>query len=282
MSLLRQRMIEDMQLHGYSANTQELYVRAVSLMSEYVHHGPDKVTEEELRRYFLYLTNEKKSSRSTTTVALCGIKFFYEHTLRRDWPILRLTRPAPEYKLPVVLSREEVRRVLAEVRKPIYRVCLTTIYSCGLRLMEGAQLRVADVDSARMVLIIHGKGKRDRHVALPEPTLKMLREFWKTHRSPEWLFPAPGLELPIGPITGRSLQRAFYYAWEKTGIAKRAHVHSLRHSYATHLMEKGVHLRLIQDTLGHRSPKTTAVYTHLTRAVRDTLTQPLHELMKDL
>jgi integrase/recombinase XerD len=282
MSPLRQRMIEDLQLHGYSANTQELYVRAVSLMSEHVHHGPDKVTEEELRRYFLYLTNEKKSSRSTTTVALCGIKFFYEHTLHRDWPVLRLARPAPEYKLPVVLSREEVRRVLAEVRKPIYRVCLTTIYSCGLRLMEGAQLRVADVDSARMVLIIHGKGKRDRQVALPAPTLKMLREFWKTHRSPEWLFPAPGLERPIGPITGRSLQRAFYYAWEKTGIAKRAHVHSLRHSYATHLMEKGVHLRLIQDTLGHRSPKTTAVYTHLTRAVRDTLTQPLHELMKDL
>ena len=118
MSLLRDRMIEDMQPHGFSASTQEVYVRAVSQMSEYVHHGPDKVTEEELRQYFLYLANEKKSSRSTTTVALCGIKFFYEHTLRRDWPTLRLVRPAPAYKLPVVLSREEVRRVLAEVRIP--------------------------------------------------------------------------------------------------------------------------------------------------------------------
>src|SRR6266566_5089977 len=112
MSLLRERMIQDMQLHGFSASTQEVYVRAVSQMSQYVHHGPDKVTEEELRQYFLYLANEKKSSRSTTTVALCGIKFFYEHTLHRDWPTLRLVRPAPEYKLPVVLSREEVRRVL--------------------------------------------------------------------------------------------------------------------------------------------------------------------------
>ncbi len=127
MSPLRERMIEDMQLHGFSASTQELYVRAVSELSKYVHHGPDKVTEEELRRYFLHLTHEKKSSRSTTTVAICGIKFFYKYTLRRDWPTLRLARPAPEYKLPVVLSREEVRRLLAEVRKPVPRVCLTTI-----------------------------------------------------------------------------------------------------------------------------------------------------------
>jgi site-specific recombinase XerD len=275
-------MIEDMQLHGLSANTQQAYVRAVRLFSEYVGHSPDKVTEEELRQYFLYLTKEKKSSRSTATIALCGIRFFFQHTLLRDWPSLRLMRPAPEYKLPVVLSREEVRRVLAEVRIPLYRACLTTIYSCGLRLSEAAQLQVADVDSARMILHIHGKGKSDRHVALPEPTLRLLREFWKTHRSPLWLFPSPDSEPPCGPVTGRSLQRAFSQAWKKTGIAKRAHVHSLRHSYATHLMEAGVHLRLIQDTLGHRSPKTTAVYTHLTTQVRQTLTDPLHELMKDL
>jgi integrase/recombinase XerD len=285
MSPLRQRMIEDMQLRGYSAITQELYARAVSQLSKYVQHGPDKVTEEELRQYFLYLANEKKSARSSTTVALCGIKFFYEHTLRRDWPTLQLVRPGSEHKLPVVLSREEVHQALAEVRTPVYRVCLTTIYSCGLRLREGAGLQVADVDSARMVLHIHGKGKRDRYVPLPERTLELLREFWKTHRSPEWLFPAPvrrGLKHPGGPLNGRSLQAAFYRAWKKTGIVKRAHVHTLRHSYATHLMEAGVHLRLIQDILGHSSPKTTAIYTHLTRQVRDTLTRPLDELMKDL
>jgi site-specific recombinase XerD len=278
-------MIEDMQLRGYSARTQEAYVRAVGQLSDHVHHGPDKVTEEELRQYFLYLANEKKSARSTSTVALCGIKFFYEHTLRRDWPTLQLVRPAPEYKLPVVLSREEVRRVLAEVHTLVYRACLTTIYSCGLRLREGATLQARDVDSGRMVLYIHGKGKRDRYVPLPERTLGLLREFWKTHRSPEWLFPATArsrLKAPGGPVTATSLQAAFYRAWKKTGIAKRAHVHTLRHSYATHLMEAGVHLRLIQDILGHNSPKTTAVYTHLTRQVRDTLIDPLNELMKDL
>ena len=141
MSPLRERMIEDMQLHGFSASTQDVYVRAVSELSKYVHHGPDKVTEEELRRYFLHLTNEKKSSRFHHNGRDLRNQVFYKHTLRQDWPTLRLARPAPEYKLPVVLSREEVRRLLAEVRKPVSRVCLTTIYSCGLRLMEGVRLR---------------------------------------------------------------------------------------------------------------------------------------------
>jgi integrase/recombinase XerD len=127
-------MIEDMQLRGLSASTQELYIRAVRQLTEYVKHGSEKVTEEEIRRYFLLLANEKKSARSTSTIALCGIKFFYEHTLHRDLPVLQLVRPAYEHKLPVVLSREEVQRVLAEVRIPVYRTCLTTIYSCGLRL----------------------------------------------------------------------------------------------------------------------------------------------------
>jgi integrase/recombinase XerD len=289
MTQLRQRMIEDMQLRGYSARTQEAYARAVRQLAEYVHRSPDQVTEEELRCYFLYLANEKKFARATTTIALCGIKFFYEQTIHRDWPTLRFVRPAHEFKLPVVLSREEVRLVLSNVRIPVYRTCLTTIYSCGLRLMEGARLQVADVDSARMVLHVHGKGKRDRYVPLPESTLQLLREFWKTHRSPQWLFPAPtrhGVDWSVahnaGPVTRSSLQSAFYRAWKKTGIGKAAHVHTLRHSYATHLMEAGVHLRLIQDNLGHGSPKTTAIYTHLTGEVRATQTDPLNELMKDL
>jgi len=282
-------MIEDMQLRGYSARTQEAYARAVGQLAQYYHRSPDKLTEEELRRYFLYLANVKKWARASTTIALCGIKFFYQHTLQRDWTTLRFVRPPRENKLPVVLSRAEVRRILAEVRIPVYRACLRTIYSCGLRLMEAARLQVADIDSARMVLHIHGKGKRDRYVPLPQATLQLLRQFWKTHRSPHWLFPAPtrhGTRWSVvhhsGPVTRSSLQSAFYRAWKKTGIAKRAHVHTLRHSYATHLMEAGVHLRLIQDNLGHRSPKTTSVYTHLTQEVRATQTDPLNQLMKDL
>jgi len=289
MTPLRQRMIEDMQLRGLSARTQECYVAAVRQLAAHHHRSPDQLSEEDLRQYFLYLTQEKKVARATATIALCGIKFLFEHTLKRDWTTLRFVRPARERKLPVVLSREEVRRILAAVRIPVYRMCLTTIYACGLRLLEGAHLQVSDVDGGRMVLHIHGKGKIDRYVALPEPTLHMLREYWRTHRSQVWLFPAPtrhGLTYSLahngGPVTRSSLQSAFRRALHRSGIAKRAHVHSLRHSYATHLLEAGVNLRIIQEALGHRSARTTQIYTHLTREVRATLTDPLNALMNDL
>ncbi len=289
MTPLRQRMIEDMQLRGFSARTQECYVAAVRQLAQHYHTRPDRLTEEDLRRYFLYLANEKKVARATATIALCGIKFFYEHTLQQHWTTLRFVRPPREKKLPVVLSREEVRRILAEVRIPVYRACLTTIYACGLRLLEGAHLQVPDVDSGRMLLHIHGKGKKDRYVPLPDPTLALLRAYWRTHRSPVWLFPAPtrhGLPHALahggGPVTRSSLQSAFRRALLRSGIAKRAHVHTLRHSYATHLLEAGVNLRIIQDNLGHGSARTTQVYTHLTREVKATLTDPLNQLMQGL
>lgn len=289
MTPLRQRMIEDMQLRGFSARTQECYVAAVRQLAEHYHKSPDHLSEEDLRRYFLYLANEKKFARATATIALCGIKFFYEHTLHRTWTTLRFVRPTREKKLPVVLSRDEVQRILAEVRIPVYRTCLTTIYACGLRLLEGAHLQVPDVDGARMLLHIHGKGKQDRYVPLPDPTLELLRAHWRTHRSPVWVFPAPtrhGLRHALahggGPVTRSSLQSAFRRALIRSGIAKRAHVHTLRHSYATHLLEAGVNLRIIQENLGHRSARTTQVYTHLTREVQATLTAPLNQLMQGL
>ena len=287
MTSLRERMIEDMQLRGYSASTQENYVGAVRQLFEHFHCTPAQLMEEQVREYFLYLTNEKKVSRSTATIALCGIKFFFQHTVKRDWTTLHLVRPRWQRKLPVVLSREEVRRILHEVHIPVYRVCLTTIYSCGLRLHEGASLQVAEVDGARMFVLVHGKGGNDRYVPLPERTLQLLRDFWKTHRCPTWLFPArlyghPSPNHEYRPVTDVSLQQAFKKALKRSGIAKPAHVHSLRHAYATHLLEAGINLRLIQENLGHRSARTTQLYTHLTREIRDTLTDPLNELMKDL
>lgn len=289
MTKLRQRMIEDMQLRGFSARTQECYVRSVAQLAGHFHRSPDQLSDEDLRQYFLYLANEKKVARATATIALCGIKFFFEQTIQKDWPTLRFVRPPREKKLPVVLGREEVRRILGEVRIPVYRACLTTIYACGLRLLEGAHLQVPDVDSARMVLHIHGKGKKDRYVPLPEPALDLLREFWRTHRCPEWLFPAPtrhGLKHSLahngGPVSRSSLQSAFRRALKKTGIAKRAHVHTLRHSYATHLLEAGFNLRVIQENLGHGSARTTQIYTHLTQEVRQALVRPLNDLMTGL
>jgi len=282
-------MIQDMQLRGFSARTQECYAAAVGQFAQHFHTSPDQLSEEHLRQYFLYLANEKKVARATATIALCGIKFFYEQTVQRQWPTLQLIRPAREKKLPVVLSREEVRRALGAVRIPVYRACLTTIYAGGLRLLEGAHLQVPDIDSARMLFHIHGKGKKDRYVPLPEPTLQMLRAYWRTHRSPLWLFPAPtrhGLKHSLahngGPVTRSSLQSAFRAALKRCGIVKRAHVHTLRHSYATHLLEAGVNLRIIQDNLGHGSARTTQIYTHLTREVRATLTDPLNQLLQGL
>jgi integrase/recombinase XerD len=190
-------------------------------------------------------------------------------------------RPAPEYKLPVVLSREEVRRILAEVQVPAYRTCLTTIYSCGLRLREGLHLRVADVDSSRMTVHIHGKGKKDRYVPLPQRTLELLREHWRAERPPEWMF-SSRMRGCRYPLSAGAVDPAFRKAVKAAGVIKAAHIHTLRHSYATHLLEAGVNLRIIQENLGHRSARTTQIYTHLTPEARDKIVHSLNQLMADL
>src|SRR5712691_11070422 len=174
MTALRTRFIEDMQLHGYSPKTQSCYVGAVCGLAKHYHKSPDQISEEELRRYFLHLTLEKKVARATATIALCGIKFLFQNTLQRNWTCFKLLRPPKQKKLPVVLSRQEVQCILRSVRQPLYRVCVTTIYSCGLRLSEGLFLQVPDIDSPRMLLHIHGKGSQDRYVPLPQRTLEQL------------------------------------------------------------------------------------------------------------
>ena len=179
MTALRQRMIEDMQLRGLSPNTQIAYVRSVRQLAAYWGKSPQEISEEELRRYFLYLKNEKRVSTSTFSVMFYGIKFFYQYTLKRDWPTFELIQPTKERKLPVVLSREEVGRVLGCLYRPHYRVCLTTIYTCGLRLQEALQLKVPDIDGERLLVHVRrGKGARDRYVPLPEATLEQLRHYW--------------------------------------------------------------------------------------------------------
>ena len=186
---LRQKMIEDMQLHGFAERTQKSYRHAVRQLAEYYNKPPDQIGEEELRQYFLYLKNVKKVARSTSTLALCGIKFLYEHTLQREWHILELVRPPREKKLPVVLSIDEVRRILGCVHRQCYWVCLSTLYACGLRLQEELHLQVKDIDSGRnLVHVCHGKRGKYRYVPLPQQTLQLLRQYWARHRNPVWLF----------------------------------------------------------------------------------------------
>jgi site-specific recombinase XerD len=275
-------MIEDMQLRGLAERTQEVYVAAVRQLAEHYGKSPDQISDEELRQYFLYLTNEKKASSSAVTIALCAIKFIYEQTLRQEWPTLTLVRPPRERKLPVVLSREEVHRILGCLRRPYYRVCLSTIYSCGLRLEEGVHLQVSDIDSDRMLIHVRGKGNKDRYVPLPQRTLHMLREYWATHRHPVWVFPARRvMTSATGPMSKRGVQYAFEAALKESGVHKRASVHTLRHSFATHLLEAGVNLRQIQVWLGHGSLSTTAVYTHLTRLAEALAAEAVNGLMEE-
>jgi len=287
MTILRQKMIEDLQLRGLAERTQEAYVQAVRQLAAHYHKSPEQISEEELRQYLLFLTNVKHVSRSTHTIALCGIKFLYEHTLRREWHTLDFARPAKEKKLPVVLSMQEVGRILNCVHYLRYQVCLTAIYASGLRLLEGRYLQVKDIDGERKMLHIHlGKGGKDRYVPLPDASLKMLRRYWTTHRNPVWLFPALHAKQPPEkvnqPMSESSVQDAFGAALLESGVNKDATVRTLRHSYATHLMEAGVPLRVIQEYLGHRSPETTALYTHLTSTTDAQASQTINDILAKL
>jgi len=281
-------MLEDMQLRGLSARTQETYLAAVQQLALHYRHSPDLLTEEQVRQYFLFLRNQRRLAPNSVNVALNAVKFLYTYTLQRPWPFRDLIRPALPQKLPIVLSVEEVWQVIDQVRRPPYRVCLSVIYSCGLRLLEGVHLQVKQIDSARMQLLIRGgKGNKDRAVPLPPRTLTLLRDHWRSHRNPVWLFPSPG---PAGderttatvPMEESGVQKAFRRALQEVGLNKPATVHSLRHSWATHLLEHGVNLRLIQLWLGHTSPTTTAIYTHLTRNAEVQATDALDHLTAGL
>jgi integrase/recombinase XerD len=261
----------------------------VRQLAEHFQKPPEDVTPEELRQYFLFLKCDKQVARQTATQALCAIKLFWEKSLRRVWPAeVELVRANPCDKLPVVLSAREVRLILSHVSALDHRVALVTIYSCGLRLGEGLRLQVGDIDGERLLLHIRaGKGQRDRYVPLPERTLDHLRELWKTHRNPTWIFPAKGhhgLGAPTAtePMDRSTLQRAFRLALQASGVSKAAHIHTLRHSYATHLLEQGENLRQLQVNLGHSSPVITARYAHLTSLCKTQHQQRLDAFMADL
>jgi len=287
-SPLRQRMLEDMDLRGFSVRTQTSYVRSVAALARYCRRSPDTLSDEEIRRYFVHLKCERKLARQTVTIALCGIKFFTEITLKRDFSLTGVPVPKRQKKLPVVLSTTEVRSILNEVLTLRLRACLRLIYACGLRLGEACRLAPTDIDSARGVVILRtAKGGTDRQVPLPPTLLPLLREYWKSHRNTRWLFPAQSCGHRKGSPAERHLplsavQKAFQLARRKAGILKAAHVHTLRHSWATHLLEAGINLRVIQEWMGHRSPVTTSVYTHMTEPGSSVATRQVAQLMSDL
>jgi integrase/recombinase XerD len=284
MTPLRQRMVEDMQLRGLAERTQQSYVAAVEGLAKYHDKSPAELNEGELRAYLLYLKNEKQVSASTCGQVLSALKFLYQQTLKQKWPILDFVKPASQKKLPVVLSRKEVVRVLRQVRKDHYRVCLSTIYSCGLRLSEGLNLQVPDIDSERMVLHIKGgKGNKDRYVPLPERTIEQLRWYWSLHRHRSLLFPGQqGWQTSRQPMDPSGMRKALKAAVKEAGVKKKITIHSLRHSYATHLVEAGVGLQLVQRYLGHSSLAATYIYVHMTPQSQQEATATINKLMADL
>ncbi|MFC1888649.1 tyrosine-type recombinase/integrase [Thermodesulfobacteriota bacterium] len=281
MTKLRRRMIEDMKLHGYAEKTQTSYVQAVKGLAGYYGRSPEQLDEEDIRKFFLHLINDRQVAESTVRIYLCGIKFFYEKTLGRQWTFFELARPRKRRKLPSVLTPKEVRCLLARLYQPQVRMALMLIYSCGLRLNEALHVRTTDMDFERKMLQVrNAKGGKDRYVPLPERTKELLESYLSTKRPSPWLFPAKRRnDRPMDPS---ALQRAFKKVLRESDIDKDASVHTLRHSYATHLLESGVDLRRIQTILGHRHLNTTAIYTHLTQKTGDALKATLNQVMADL
>lgn len=286
-SPLRQRMLHDLSLHSLAERTQTSYVRSVMKLAAYYGRSPDRISEEEIRAYFVHLTCERKLARPTITIALSGIKFFYEQTLKRDWSLTGVPVPKRKKTVPVVLSAKEVDKILSCIAVVRHRACLTLAYCCGLRLQEVCWVRVTDVDRERGLIHVNGKGSKERYVPLPSSALPLLEACWLSHRNPVWMFPWVGRGARQGlssesPVPKGSVQQAFRKAYLASGVKKKVSVHSLRHAYATHLLEAGVSLSQIQKWLGHASPTTTTIYAHLTKSSTQASAATVEKLMQRL
>jgi integrase/recombinase XerD len=282
---LYQQHLLALKTQGKRPKTIDAYSRALRRLRDQFDCCPDTLTPKQLRWYFAELVDSH--SWSTVKLDRCGLQFFYAHVLERDWDWVRIVKPPQVRRLPDIFSIEELARLLRSVRRLRFRVFFLTTYSLGLRLGEALQLQVGDIDAgAGRVHVRDGKGGKDRLVPLPDLTLSALRACWRRHRHPRWLFPAPKPDPARSPrpMDRGGVQAALKAALVELGIARKLSVHSLRHSYATHLLEAGVDLRQIQTLLGHASPITTARYTQLTevggantRACLDQLMHRLHQ-----
>lgn len=285
----RTKMDKAMQVAGLGEQTREAYDRAVRKLAHHCNKEPELIAEEELLDYFIFRQDESGWAPATMRICYTGIKFFFMHVVRRDWHLLVLAQAKRERRLPAVLSRDEVKRILAKVDAFHNYVYLVTVYTCGLRLQEALHLEVSDIDGARKMIHVHrGKGAKDRYVPLPEDTLELLRKYWRTHRNSKLIFPAVGrsrVKAPTStiPMSIEGVQGGLRRAKVAAGITKKGvSTHTLRHSYATHLLEAGVNLRVIQKNLGHTSIETTLIYLHLTNAGQEDAYQIINSIMQGM
>jgi integrase/recombinase XerD len=276
MTPLRRRMIEDMELKNLSIKTVNTYVARVYNFAAHFGRSPERLGCDDVRAYLLFLIQEKKVSWSVYNQTRCALRFLYEVTLGRKDVLERIPFPKQANRLPVVLSTDEVAAFFAALVDVKHRAILMTAYAAGLRLSEVIGLRADDVDSKRMVIRVRqAKGRRDRYVMLSPRLLALLREYWKLERPTDWLFPG---DVPGNPITGKAVHKICVRAAEDAGLGKHVTVHTLRHSFATHLLEAGTDIRTIQVLLGHRKLETTAIYTHVSPAAVEATQSPLDRI----
>jgi site-specific recombinase XerD len=279
--VLRQRMIDDMRMRKLEPRTQEAYIRAVRKLAAYLKRSPDTASVEELRSFQLHLV-DTGTSPITLNATLTGLKFFFDITLGRSELMAKMQPVKVPRTLPVVLSPEEVSRLIAAARNVKHQAALSVAYGAGLRASEVISLKVGDVDSQRMTLRVEqGKGAKDRYAMLSPVLLQRLRTWWRVGHAQGkilpggWLF--PGMD-PMDPLTPRQLNRAVHEAAQAAGIDKRVTTHTLRHSFATHLLERKVDIRVIQVLLGHKKLETTSVYTHVATDLLREVIGPLEVL----
>ncbi len=275
-SPLRQRMIEDMTIRKFAPRTQEGYIRAVKGFSAFLGASPDRASFEDLRRYQLHLV-ASGAGAPTINHTVTALRFLFRVTLRRPHVVARLPFIREPRKLPVVLSPEEVARLLDAAPSLKYRAALSVAYGAGLRASEIISLKIADIDSTRMVIRVEqGKGRKDRYVMLSPYLLDLLRGWWRAARPRGWLFPGQN---PVNPLTTRQLNRACHAAAMMAEIDKPVSLHTLRHSFATHLLEQKTDIRVIQVLLGHKKLDTTALYTRVALKALGEITSPLEHLV---
>ena len=276
MTPLRQRMLEDLRVRNYSPRTQEIYIAQVARFARHFGKSPDQLGPEEVRAYQLHLIG-RGVSWSAFNQTVCALRFLYRITLDRSWAIERLPYARQPRRLPIVLSSEEVAAVLEAVQNAKYRAVLMTIYATGLRISETVNLRVEDIDSQRkLIRVRQGKGSKDRVVMLSPVLLDHLRAYRRVERRSPWVFPGKQVDQPL---SASAVERVCRRAGRRVGIRKRVTPHLLRHTFATHLLEAGGNLRLIQTLLGHRSVRTTQLYTHVTTARIRSTQAPLDRLV---
>jgi site-specific recombinase XerD len=276
MGRFRDRFKRDLQIRGYADNTVDQYVHCVRNLVKHYMRPPDELTVDDINNFQLHLTKERKVAWSTFNIYVFAMRVFFLETLKKDWEVTAIPYQKTGRKLPEILSGSELNALFKSLSNIKHRAILMTTYSAGLRLSEVINLQVSDVDSQRMVIRVEqGKGRKDRCVPLSDRLLPVLRQYWKAARPPGWLFQGQDPNRPLNPS---SVQLVFKKAKKRAGITKNVTVHSLRHSFATHMLERGVDIRTIQRLLGHRSLSSTQVYTHVAKNYVNQAGSPLDTL----